>query len=71
MTERFSKNLNVPVFIRETENTVTEEQAEKFSQINQASASVPTSVMVQAAKNNLDTGMVDEINNYFSRANEK
>ena len=71
MTERFSKNLNVPVFNRETENTVTEEQAEKFSQINQASASVPTSVMVQAAKNNLDTGMVDEINNYFSRANEK
>ena len=71
MAERFSKNLNVPVFIRETENTVTEEQAEKFSQINQASASVPTSVMVQAAKNNLDTGMVDEINNYFSRANEK
>ena len=71
MTERFSKNLNVPVFIRETKNTVTEEQAEKLSQINQASASVPTSVMVQAAKNNLDTGMVDEINNYFSRANEK
>ena len=35
MVERFSKDLNIPVFVNPDTNDITEQQAVRLSQINQ------------------------------------
>ena len=70
MVERFSKDLNIPVFVNPDTNDITEQQAVRLSQINQESASVPETIMVEAAKNNVDESMVQQLNSFFSRSNE-
>jgi len=67
MTERFSQNINLPVFNRPT-SVVTESQAQLLSQINQSTANVPASVMVEATKRNINLDFLDPFTDFFSKA---
>ncbi len=61
---------DIPHFVNPDRNDITEQQAVSLSQINQESASVPETIMVEAAKNNVDESMVQQLNSFFSRSNE-
>jgi len=67
MAERFSQNINLPVFNRPT-SVVTESQAQLLSQINQSTANVPASVMVEATKRNINLDFLDPFTDFFSKA---
>ena len=50
---------------------VTPEEANRLSAIQQQSANVPGSVLVQATKQQADNSFVDGLTDFFSKAKEK
>ena len=50
---------------------VTPEEAQRLSAINQQSANIPGSVLVQATKAQADNSFVDSLTDFFSKAKEK
>ena len=66
--ERFSKGIDIPVFNRDTYDQVTEEVAQLLSQINQVAANVPETIMVEAAKRNINLEFMNPVTDFFSKA---
>jgi len=66
--ERFSKGIDIPVFNRDTYDQVTEEAAQLLSQINQVAANVPETIMVEAAKRNINLEFMNPVTDFFSKA---
>jgi len=50
---------------------VTPEEAQRLSNINQQSANIPGSILVQATKTQADKSFVDGLTDFFSKAKEK
>ena len=50
---------------------VTPDEANRLSSINQQSANIPASVMVQATKAQSDDSFVEGLTDFFSKAKEK
>ena len=50
---------------------VTPDEANRLSSINQQSANIPASVMVQATKTQSDDSFVEGLTDFFSKAKEK
>ena len=50
---------------------VTPEEAQRLSALNQQSANIPGSVLVQATKAQADNSFVDSLTDFFSKAKEK
>ena len=65
---RFSKGIEIPIFDRDTYDKIKEESAQLLSQINQVAANVPESVMVEAAKRNINLEFMNPITDFFSKA---